>query len=290
MNTRKYIDSLFSDYQETSELTDFKEELKSFLDERIRTLVKSGMDEKDAFEKATNELGDMSAVADEISRKKKQEILAEMYMKTRHYMSTWRIALYILCGTVLGFGVIVAALSGFFSGDVSAPLGSLLVFGVIPILGLLFLGLTQETAVREPMGWKRALLYVLAAGVFLFGVIVFIMRYFEDGAGLPYAIATLIPFILPSLAFGAFLILTEKDRSKPWVKKQREEYMKRSMERFGDPAREERFGLFSGALWIAAIALFILLTILFGFKFSWLALVAALIGQMLILAMFTKSK
>ena len=223
MDTRKYIDSLFSDYEETSALIDFKEELKSFLDERIKALVKSGMDEKDAFEKATNELGDMSAVADEISRKKKQEILAEMYMKTRHYMPTWRIVLYILCGTVFGFGVIVAALSGFFTGDINASLGSLLVFGVVPILGFLFLGLTQETAVHEPMDWKRALLYVIAAGVFLFGVIVFIITYFEDSAGLPYAIATLIPFILPSSAFGAFLILTEKDRSKPWVKKQREE-------------------------------------------------------------------
>jgi hypothetical protein len=290
MDTRKYIDSLFSDYEETSALIDFKEELKSFLDERIKALVKSGMDEKDAFEKATNELGDMSAVADEISRKKKQEILAEMYMKTRHYMPTWRIVLYILCGTVFGFGVIVAALSGFFTGDINASLGSLLVFGVVPILGFLFLGLTQETAVHEPMDWKRALLYVIAAGVFLFGVIVFIITYFEDSARLPYAIATLIPFILPSSAFGAFLILTEKDRSKPWVKKQREEYIKRSRERFGDPAQEERFGLFSGALWIAAIAVFILLTMLFGLKFSWLAIAAALIGQMLVLGMFTKSK
>lgn len=290
MDTRKYIDSLFSDYEETSALIDFKEELKSFLDERIKALVKSGMDEKDAFEKATNELGDISAVADEISRKKKQEILAEMYMKTRHYMPTWRIVLYILCGTVFGFGVIVAALSGFFTGDINASLGSLLVFGVVPILGFLFLGLTQETAVHEPMDWKRALLYVIAAGVFLFGVIVFIITYFEDSAGLPYAIATLIPFILPSSAFGAFLILTEKDRSKPWVKKQREEYIKRSRERFGDPAQEERFGLFSGALWIAAIAVFILLTMLFGLKFSWLAIAAALIGQMLVLGMFTKSK
>jgi len=290
MDTRKYIDSLFSDYEETSALIDFKEELRSFLDERIKALVKSGMDEKEAFKKATNELGDMSAVADEISRKKKQEILAEMYMKTRHYMSTWRIALYILCGTVFGFGIIVAALSGFFTGDINASLGSLLVFGVIPVLGFLFLWLTQETATHEPMDWKRALMYVIAAGVFLFGVIVFIITYFEDSAGLPYAIATLIPFILPSSAFGAFLILTEKDRSKPWVKKQREEYMKRSRERFGDPAQEERFGLFSGALWIAAIAAFILLTMLFGLKFSWLAIAAALIGQMLILATFTKTK
>jgi glycyl-tRNA synthetase beta subunit len=79
MDTSKYVDSLFTDYQQSLELTDFKEELKSFLDERIRSLVKDGMDESDAFEKATSELGDMAEVADEISGKKKQEILGEIY-------------------------------------------------------------------------------------------------------------------------------------------------------------------------------------------------------------------
>ncbi|MDR0648009.1 MAG: permease prefix domain 1-containing protein [Synergistaceae bacterium] len=290
MNTHEYIDSLFADYQETSALADFKEELKGFLDERIKNLVKGGMDENNAFERATGELGDISAVAEEISRKKKQEVLGEMYLKTRHYMTTRRTALYVLCGAALGFGVIVAAVSGFFSGDANAPLGSLLIFGGIPILGFLFLWLTQETAVREAMGLRRALLYVAAGGVFLFGVFTFLFTYFEDGSGLPYAVATLIPFVLPSSAFGAFLLLTEKDRSKPWVARQREEHIKRSSGRFGDPAQEERFGLFSGALWITAIAAFILLTILFGVKFSWLALAAALVGQMLVTAAFTKSE
>jgi hypothetical protein len=102
------------------------------------------------------------------------------------------------------------------------------------------------------------------------------------------AVASLIPFALPGAAFGAFLILTEKDRSKPWVRARRAEYMELERERFGNPAEEERFGLFSGALWFAAIAAFVLLTILFGFKFSWLAFAAALVGQMLVLARFTK--
>jgi hypothetical protein len=37
-----------------------------------------------------------------------------------------------------------------------------------------------------------------------------------------------------------------------------------------------------------ALAAFVLLTMFFGVKFSWLAIVAALIAQMLILAAFTK--
>ncbi|MGI6149658.1 MAG: permease prefix domain 1-containing protein [Limnochordia bacterium] len=95
LNTREYLDSLFADYQETPALDDFKEELRGFLDERIKNLVQTGMAQRDAFFQATSELGDMSAVADEISRKKKQEVLAEMYMRTRHYMPTSRIALYV---------------------------------------------------------------------------------------------------------------------------------------------------------------------------------------------------
>jgi hypothetical protein len=290
MNTEMHIDALFSDYLETPALADFKEELKSHLDERIAGLVKSGMDESRAFEKATKELGDMSVAADEISRRKKQEVLGEMYMKTRHYIPAWKIALFVLCGATIGFGLIAAAVTWLASGVILAPIGTMLVFVVAPAVVMVFFALTQETATHEAMSRKRALLYTAAAGVFLFGVFTFFLTYFAAGAGLRPAVATLIPFALPSAAFGVFLILTEKDRSKPWVTDRRAEHMKYANEQFGDPARAQRFGLICGALWIAAIAGFIALTVLFGFKFSWLAIVAALIAQMLVMAAFAKSK
>lgn len=93
----------------------------------------------------------------------------------------------------------------------------LLPFGMTSILGLVYLGLTQETASREKMTWKRALWYVATSGLFLFGILVFVITYFAQEAGLPHAIASLIPFALPGLALGVFLVLTEKDRRKPWV-------------------------------------------------------------------------
>ncbi|MDR2355852.1 MAG: permease prefix domain 1-containing protein [Clostridiales Family XIII bacterium] len=290
MNTQAYIDALFADYEQNAALADFKEELRNHLDERIADLAKGGVGERDAFDKATKELGDMSAAADEVSRRKKQEVLSEMYMQTRRYMSAWRIALFVLCGTAVGFGIIVVILSQLVSGTVLAPIGTTLFFVGIPVIALVFLALTQETAVREAMGTKRALLYVAASALFLFGVFASLLTYFAEGAGLMQAVASLIPFALPGAAFGVFLILTEKDRSKPWVRARRAAHMKRERERFGNPAAEERFGLFSGALWIAALAAFALLTMLFGLKFSWIALIAALIGQMLVLAGFTKVK
>jgi hypothetical protein len=290
MDIKQYIDNLFSGYEETDSLVDFKREIRSNMDDRIKSLTKKGLEEKAAFEKAISELGDISALADELSLKKRQEVFSEMYMKTRSYIKPKRMSLYVLCGAVLGFGIITAISAWFFSGEINSFLGTLLIFGEISALGFAYLGLTQETASREAMSWKRALWYVAASGVFLFGIVVFVTTYFVDGLGLPYAIATLIPFVLPSLALGIFLILTEKDRSKPWVVALRKKTMEREMERFASPAQAERFGLITGALWIAAIAVFVLLTITIGIKFSWLAIVAALIGQMLVLSMFTKSK
>ncbi len=288
MNTKQHIDLLFSSYEETDALTDFKEELESNLNDRINSLRKKGLNEQAAFDKAIGELGDVSALADELSLKKRQEVFSDMYMKTRSYIKPWRMALYVLCGAVFGFGLITGITAWLFSNDIHAFLGTLLLFGEAAILGFVFLGLTQETAVREAMPWKRALWYVGTSGVFLFGIVVFVLTYFANGAGLPQAIATLIPFVLPSLALGAFLILTEKDRSKPWVVELKKKALEQEMNRFSSPAQQERFGLISGALWIAAIAAFIFITILVGIKFSWLAFVVALIGQMLVLAAFSK--
>lgn len=288
MDIKQSIHRLFSDYEETDMLLEFKEELESNMKDRVNSLVKKGLNEKEALKKVLAELGDVSALANEMSLKKKQEVFSDMYMKTRNYISPLRMGLYILCGVTLAFGLISGLMAWSFSNEIKSILGTILVFGEISLLGFVFLGLTQETAARNAMSWKRALWYVGTSGLLLFGMIVFLMTYFVTPLGLPHAIATLIPFVLPSLALGIFLILTEKDRSKPWMIKLRKEAFERERTRFASPAQQERFGLVCGALWIGAITLFILLTLTVGIKFSWLAFPAALIGQMLVLSAFSK--
>jgi hypothetical protein len=80
MSTKDYIGSLFRDYEETEGLKDFMEELQSNLDERIASLVRKGQSEKEAFEKACVELGDISTLAKELSLKKRREVFEEAYM------------------------------------------------------------------------------------------------------------------------------------------------------------------------------------------------------------------
>ncbi|WP_269849271.1 hypothetical protein [Methanosarcina horonobensis] len=58
-------------------------------------------------------------------------------------------------------------------------------------------------------------------------------------------------------------------------------------DQLADPYAASRFGLFSGALWIFAIALFAGLGFLIGFQYSWLVFLFAVSGQLLIQAFTT---
>jgi len=232
MNTKEYIDKLFSDYEDDVTLSDFKEELESNLKDRIAYLQAKGVSEEDAWEKAATELADVSEIAQQLTLKKRKEVFADMYLGTRKYISTKRAILYVLLGGSLALGIILSAISYLSTNEPVAGLGALIPFMIIPACGLLFMRLTQETARKYPLSWKRSLFYAVSSSAILFGVIIFSMMFFipleyEDGlaesrVGLLEAIATLIPFALPGSLLLAFLVLTEKDHRKPWVKQQSE--------------------------------------------------------------------
>jgi hypothetical protein len=227
-----------------------------------------------------------------------------MYMGTRKYMTPKRTAAFVLGGTAVCFGLISAAITWFSTGMETDALGGAMIFCVAGAALLTFMGLTQETAAKYPMSWKRAAFYTISAGVFLFGVFLIPMTYFATtgmspleiaagGAdmsrvdvGFMTSIAALIPFVLPAAALFAFLILTEKDRRKPWVVEIAKESAKREMEYFSNATQATRLGLVCGAIWIAAIALFVILTIKIGILYSWLALAGAIVLQLLVQALF----
>ena len=303
MNTRKQIEKLFSGYEETSELADFMEEMESNLNDRITSLKRKGLDEQEAADKAIAELGDISLLADELSLKKKQEVFSEMYMKTRNYISTKRSALYALFGLVLGAAILLPFIVWFASGITVAAVSTILPFGMASILGFLYLGLTQETAANEAMRSKRAWMYVLAVGLVFLGILAGLIIYSNTGlvsvadliahgagenAFIVGAISALLILALPGIALGIFLGLTEKSRKKPWMKKLVEESIKQENNPFSDSAKAARFGLICGALWTAAVAVCVLLALTVGIKFSWLPVAAAIVIQMLVMAVFMK--
>lgn len=282
MNTKNFIDHLFDAYEEDENLVDFKEELKGNLDEHIMSLQNRGMNKEEAFFMATGELGDISSLADEICLKKKREVFENMYMKTRNYISAKRLIVYLLCIGVFLFGIIVSFLSWMSSGMKEAGVATMMVFTIAPAGVATFLALTQETARNYPMRRKRALVYVLGVMLFLFGIFVFLITFFAQEAA-PFAAAgTLIPFVLPSVLLLAFLVFTETNRNKPWVIDQQRKFQKQNEERFEDAAAEMKYGLLCGALWIFAIAVFVALGFLTGFRYSWITFLFAISAQLLV--------
>ena len=301
MNAKEFVDSLFKGYEETAALADFKEELLGNLNAKIESLVKKGMDANAAFTRASAELGDVSALADELSLKKRKEVFEEVYMDIRNFMNAKRVAGYVVFGGLALFGIITALIvlfagnwrnSGF---NMAGVFGSAMPFLTAAVAGFTWLGLTQETASAYPVSKKRAAWYAAGAGLIVFGLLTVPIVLFGgelSGGGLEIlgAISVLIPFVLPGIGVLVFLGLTEKDRLKPWAKDFRDKAVKREMEMWSDPAAASRFGMFSGAIWIFAAGIFILLGVLIGFKFSWLVFIFATALQLLVQGVMIKPK
>jgi len=273
------------------------------------------MDTGAAFAKASAELGDVSALADELSLKKRKEVFEEVYMDIRNFMSVKKVVGYVVFGVLALFGIISAMIVFFAAGnrnsniELNAVFATMLPFLTAAVTGFTWLGMTQETASVYPVSKKRAAWYAAGAGLIAFGLLTVPVVLFGNrlkdgvhetlgaipamnGGGLEIlgAISVLIPFVLPGIGILVFLGLTEKDRLKPWAKDFRDKTVKREMEMWSDPAIASRFGMFSGAIWIFAVGLFVLFGFLLGFKFSWLVFVFAVAFQLFVQGIMSKQK
>ncbi|MDR0301959.1 MAG: permease prefix domain 1-containing protein [Treponema sp.] len=301
MKAKEFVDSLFKGYEETAALADFKEELLANLNAKTESLVKKGMEPETAFTKAAAQLGDVSALADELSLKKRKEVFEQAYMDIRNFMNTKRVAGYAAFVVLVLFGVIVGLVVLFDSKsqnarfDLTAVFASMMPFITAAAAGFTWLGMTQETASSFPVSGKRAAWYAAGVGLIVFGFFIMPVVLFDDArlgldGGLDWlaAVASLIPFLLPGIGILVFLGLTEKDRLKPWAKDLRDNAVKSEMAMWTDPVVATRFGMFSGAIWIFAIGLFILLGFLIGYKYSWLVFIFATAFQLLVQGMMSK--
>jgi hypothetical protein len=327
MDAKQFVDSLFEGYEETEALADFKDELLGNLNAKIDSLSKKGMDTESAFAKASAELGDVSALADELSLKKRKEVFEEAYMDIRKHMSAGRVAAYVIFGILAFFGIIAGLIVFFATRGIAitvnigltAFFSSIMPSLTVAVIGFTFLGVTQETASTYPVSKKRGAWYAAAAGLIAFGLCTmpiaffgiklasnlisltveeffkvnnsiwdFSIDAFESVIPLISLISLTFSFVLPGIGLLVFLVLTEKDRLKPWAKEFHKKAVEREMALWQDPATATRFGLLSGAIWIFAAGLFVLLGFLIGFKFSWLVFVFAVAFQLIIQVLMSK--
>src|SRR5690606_38865178 len=140
-DVKKYVDSLFKDYEQTPALQEFKDEIISNLHARIDDLKARGIDDEEAFKKAVSELGDITSIADEISKQKRNELIHSMYVDRQTKIGVKHAIGYVVSGFVLLFGVLVGFMTYFSNGVVFHAVSSAMPFVVASAAGFVFLAL-----------------------------------------------------------------------------------------------------------------------------------------------------
>jgi hypothetical protein len=185
--------------------------------------------------------------------------------------------------------------------DLTSFFAVMMPFLTAAVVGFTFLGVTQESASMLPVSRKRGAWYAAAAGLIAFGFFTMPIVYFSTRFAnnivndvldfdipvknletLVPVIGIIIPFILPGIGIMVFLVLTEKDRLKPWAKNLHNKAVEGEMAIWNDPVKAARFGMFSGAIWIFAAGIFFVLGFIIGFKFSWPVFIFATAFQLVI--------
>lgn len=276
-DVKNYVNSLFSQYEQTDALGDFKEELEANMDAKISSFIKNGMNKIDAFERAKNDLDGVRNLADDMSLTLRQRAFAD-YIGIRNYITPLRAIAYSICIFVFLSSIVIGVLAWISTHDIASVYGMSLL-SIIPLSIGAALLLTQETSFFMPMKWKRAIEYVIVKMLLLFGILTAIYLYIGN-YGLDAAIGVVLTFCIPSVALGTYLFLTEQQRLKPWART----YIKNEMKKFfANEDIEMRFGLMCGALWIGMASASLAIYIWNGLRFAWLPLPVAIIGTMLML-------
>ncbi len=215
MDLKNMIDKAFSEYEYSAELADLKEELLTNYQERLKDSSGGNTNNSVIKEIINAELADVDSIARELNLKKKKKVTTVRITDSNNVVSRKRAIIYTSLWVLIPYGMIVAALSYISSDEIAAPMGVLMVFFGIPVAGITYMRLTQETSSRYPISKTRALFYAFSVYFLIFGLLVFpIILFGEDGPTLEGALGALMTFPLISFAVLVYLKVTESNRKK----------------------------------------------------------------------------
>lgn len=282
---KSYVDSLFADIPDSKQLRELKEEVCTNLLERISDSLGKGNSEEQSFRQAIAELGDVGELAESMRRLSRERIeenlLSSKPLDKKHVLG------YVTASAIMLFGILSAGIVFLQTRELFITTSTLLPFIVASAALFVFFGLTQETLHHYAMNSKRALAYTLATVLFLFGIMTSLILYYQ-GQEAYKVLATLMPFVLPAVVIFIYLGLTEKSRrkiddewAKEWMEKWTAEWKHHHTGHYG----MIRGGI-SGALWLFSTAIFLLIGLNGGWKYSWVVFIFAAGVEALIEAIF----
>ncbi|MDR2589519.1 MAG: permease prefix domain 1-containing protein [Oscillospiraceae bacterium] len=294
MKEKVYVDRLFEGYEDTPEIKDFKEEITVNLTERIRELVSKGLNDEQAFDRATAELGDITAIADEVGKKNRHATIAQMYMNAKVPITKKAAGGFSFASGLLLIAVGIALFSFFREiGDTAPYYISVILLSIASGLYTYF-GLTQETTAHYAMKNKRAFVYSIICMMGFLGAGFSVVFFLFTDMDIAAAIGIKAIFIIPAICILIFLVATEPKRQKPWLKAMEiNEY--ENVVKFHtsmvNPTNAARFGLISGGIFLLTVAVFVAIGVLVAWKYAWIILPLYFALQtVLTMTIFNKTK
>jgi hypothetical protein len=279
---KKYVDNLFSDIHDTKQLKELKEEVSANLLEKVNDFIINGNSEDDAFNKAVSSLGDMSELVE--SLKKVSYVKVQENNLETPTLDKKRVIGYVIASAILLFGIMTAGINYLVNNDLVGTTGTLMPFTMVAVGLFVYLGLTQETKHDYGMNNKRALAYTLASLILLFGLFVSGLEYFQ-GLELYAVLSSFMVFTIPSIMIFIYLGLTEKSR-----RKMDSDWQKQWVDYYSDPRDMMLRGNISGALWIFAIAAFLLVGFTLGWWYSLIVFIVTVGCEVLIEIFFASRR
>lgn len=270
------LDEAYAGIEMTPEARDLKEEMRANLVARVAELAESGVGSTESARRAIAELGDIRAIVTDAAATPANTPWLDQRVRPRpaYVIRTLLLALPAAAAlAVLVWSALDAAVLGW------QPLAA----AVLALAGGVIVAdaLRQETTSSYPLPTGRALGYGGAATLGLAGAGCVTAAYPEWPVGLLVAAGVLL--IACAVAF-TYLGVTQTNRHKPWMVRLQREHQEMADVFAGDPAAAARFGIYTAAIWIAALAGFIVLTLTAGWAWSWLALLGGTLAMLLIMA------
>ncbi len=280
----RYLDAIFADVPLTPEAQAFKEEMRGNLSARVAEFEAEGLSPAKATEKAITELGDIDEVLRAVRSSEGASdptVAAYQTNKVRPRPA------FVL--RVVSFGVIAAtavvlvtfAATNLLHWGVGVQVALAMVALAIPCGVIVGDSLRQETTASYRLPATRAAGYGASTGLGIAGLVMGLV--IADAPSRLWPLAIGVPLVvLSGLAF-TFLDVTQTNRRKPWVRElaQRQVAASRFTE---DPAAAARFGMYAGAIWMVAVAAFVVMVLTIGAVVALSAIFVGVIATMLLLA------
>jgi hypothetical protein len=272
----RLLDEAFTGIDMTPEARDLKEEMRANLVARTTELTRSGVDGESAARRAIAELGDIRSIVGETSSEPAPWVGRRVRPRPAFVVRT-------MMWSLLGAAALAVVVWSVLDADVArswqaAAIAVLAVAGGIIVAD----ALRQETTTNYPLPARRAQAYGAAAVLGLAGAGCVAAASPDWTMG--WLVAGGVMLIASAAAF-TYLGVTQTNRHKPWVVRMQHEHEHELVDVFaGDPAAAARFGMYTAAIWLSALAGFAVLTFTVGWAWSWLSLLGGLLLMLITMA------